>query len=448
MKRVGLLFNFDWDALGFAQSATQFEFDEAGFDLFSFPSNAHLLTFDMRRFARTQAKRGRRRGWAGVVSHHEQFGALAAALVAEELGLPGTPVLAVLAAQHKLYARQVLQTVAPEANLAFAPLQSEYGGSIPAGIHYPAFVKPLKAAFSVLARSVANHAELHAHTRFGRRELWVIRRLVEPFERVLQERLPSAGTAHRMLLEEPLPKNTPQFNLDGYVSNGQARAIGVVDAVMYPGSQAFMRWQFPSRLGADIQARALDVASRFLRAIGFTHGCFNMEFFYDETSGRLAVIEFNPRLASQFSDLYQRVLGLDVHALSLALAMGEDPAQLACKVPTAGAAASLVYRTFPGQAVPHMPSPQQEAHFAHAYPDALLFAYPRQGRELARDYKWLGSWRHGIVHLGGRDEQHLRDRVLQASALLGWTAPYTDQLASAGRIPPTSAQLSPTGALP
>ncbi len=448
MKRVGLLFNYDWDALGFAQSAAQFEFDEAGFDLFSFPSNAHLLTFDMRRFAHKQAQRGKRRGWAGVVSHHEQFGALAAALVAEELGLPGTPVLAVLAAQHKLVARQVLQTVAPEANLAFAPLLSEYGGAIPADIHYPAFVKPVKAAFSVLAREVANHTELHAHTRFGRRELWVIRRLVEPFERVLQERMPSAGTAHRMLLEEPLPKNTPQFNLDGVVFKGEARAIGVVDAVMYPGSQAFMRWQFPSRLGADIQARALDVASRFLRAIGFTHGCFNMEFFYDDTSGRLAVIEFNPRLASQFSDLYQRVLGLDVHALSLALALGEDPAQVARKAPTAGAAASLVYRTFPGQAVPNLPSPQQEAQFAHTYPDALLFAYPRQGRELARDYKWLGSWRHGIVHLGGRDEQHLRERALQASAMLGWTAPYTDQLASAGLLLPSSAQLSPTGALP
>ena len=71
MKRVGLLFNYDWDALGFAQSSAQFEFDEAGFDLFSFPSNAHLLTFDMRRFAQQQAKRGKRRGWAGVVSHHE-----------------------------------------------------------------------------------------------------------------------------------------------------------------------------------------------------------------------------------------------------------------------------------------------------------------------------------------------------------------------------------------
>jgi len=91
---------------------------------------------------------------------------------------------------------------------------------------------------------------------------------------------------------------------------------------MYPGTQAFMRWQFPSRLPAAVQARALDVARRFLAAVGFTHGLFNMEFFHDPASDRIAVIEFNPRLASQFSDLYRRVRGLDPHAMALALALG------------------------------------------------------------------------------------------------------------------------------
>ena len=434
--RIGVLFNYDWDAIAFARSGSQFDYDTAGFDLFSFPSNAALIGFDLNRFAAAQARRGARRGvrrgaqsgWAGVVSHHEQFGALAAALVAEKLGLPGTSVTAVLAAQHKLHARRVMQEVAPEANLAFAPLDAEYGADVPQGLSYPSFVKPVKAAFSVLAREVKSRDELQAHTRFGWRELWVIRRLVEPFERVLKERLPEAGSAHRMLLEEPLPVDTPQFNLDGWVFNGQAHALGVVDAVMYPGSQAFMRWQFPSRLGADIQARALDVASRFLRAIGFTHGCFNMEFFYDARSGRLAVIEFNPRLASQFSDLYRRVLGIDAHALSIALALGQDPLQMPRSVPTAGAAASMVYRTFPGEPMPQMPGKRQLAEFAQRYPDAFVFAYPRQAHDLARDFKWLGSWRHGIIHIDGRDEQHMRERCLQASALLGWTAPYADQL--------------------
>ena len=426
--RIGLLFNYDWDALGYARQAGQFRFDTAGFDLFSFPSNARLVGFDLQRFAAAQARRGARKGWAGVVSNHEQFGALAAALVAEKLGLSGTAPEAVLAAQHKLHARRVLQQVAPEANLRFTELDACYGGDIPQDLPYPAFVKPVKAAFSVLARAVRNRAELHAHTRFGRRELWVIRRLVEPFERVLHERLPGAGSAHRMMLEEPLPPHTPQFNLDGWVFGGQAHALGVVDAVMYPGTQSFMRWEYPSRLGATIQQRALAVAQKFLAAIGFTHGLFNMEFFFDPATDRLAVIEFNPRLASQFSDLYRRVLGVDAHAMSLALALGQDPASLPRSEPTAGAAASLVYRTFSADDVPAMPSPRQVAELERQYPDSMLFTYPKAGHSLARDFKWLGSHRYGIIHLDGRDEHQLRERCLRASALLGWTAPYADQL--------------------
>ena len=429
--RLGLLFDYDWDAAGFAALGSQAHFDRAGFDLFSFPSNAHLISFDLLRFARRQAALGRQRGWAGVLSHHEQFGALAAAMVAEELGLPGATPQSVLAVQHKLYARQVLQRVAPEANVAYAALDVRYGQDIPAGLAYPAFAKPVKAAFSVLAREVRSRAELQAHTRFGRRELWVIRRLVEPFERVLQARLPEAGTAHRLMLEEPLPLSTPQYNLDGWVAGGQIHQLGVVDAIMYPGTQAFMRWEHPSRLAVTVQQRALAVAQKFLAAIGYTHGFFNMEFFHDPATDRLAVIEFNPRLASQFADLYRRVQGRDAHAMSLALALGDDPAAAPRSEPTAGAAASQVYRCFDPAARVAMPGPAQQAALARAYPDALLFCYPKNGHALARDFKWLGSHRYGIVHLGGRDAVELRERTLQASRLLGWTAPYADQLAPA-----------------
>lgn len=440
--RIGVLFNYDWDRLGFDRHAAQHRFDDAGFDLFSFPSNARLVGFDLTRFANAQARRGRRRGWAGVVSHHEQFGALAAALVAEALGLPGTRPEAVLAAQHKLHARRVLQQVAPECNVPFSSLDAEYGDDIPEGLSYPCFVKPVKAAFSVLARTVHHRAELQAHTRFGARELWVIRRLVEPFERIARERLPEAGTAHRMLLEEPLPVHMPQFNLDGWMYNGRAHAMGVVDAVMYPGTQAFMRWEHPSKLPAQAQARALDVAQRFLRAVGFTYGVFNMEFFYDAATDKLAVIEFNPRLASQFSDLYLRVQGIDPHAMSLALALGEDPGELPRTEPRGGAAASFVYRAFPGDVPPEMPSTGQMAAMRRQFPESMLFCYPRSGHALDRDFKWLGCWRYGILHLHGRDEHDLRERCLRASELLGWPAPYADQLGSARYSAPWGAALS------
>lgn len=441
--RLGLLFNHDWDALGFARQSAAFDFDEAGFDLFSFPSNARLIGFDLQRFADQQARRAKARGWAGVTSQHEQFGALAAALTAEAAGLPGTPVAAVLACQHKLHARRVLARVCPDATLPFAPLDAEYGGPVPErlpdGLAYPAYVKPVKAAFSVLARQVDSRADLHRHTRFGRRELWVIRRLVEPFERVARQRLPEAGSAHRLLLEAPV--HAPQFNLDGWVYRGQAHALGVVDAVMYPGTQAFMRWDHPSRLGADVQARALAVAQRFLAAVGFDHGLFNMEFFFDAANDRLTVIEFNPRLASQFSDLYLRTQGRDPHAMALALALDQDPAALPRQAPVGGAAASLVYRALRPGGTPAMPTATQRAALQRQFPDALLFTYPRSGHALARDFKWLGSHRYGIVHLHGNDAAHLAQRARASSALLGWPAPMLDQ----GADQPSPAAAGHTG---
>lgn len=447
VPRVGVLFHHDWDALGFFRSRTRYAMATAGFDLFRFPENARLIGLDLTRWARRLARRADREGWAAVVSHHEQFGALLAAMVAEQAGLPGTAPEAVLAIQHKLHARRVLEDVAPEANLGYTLLEAEYGGPLPPDLPLPAYVKPVKAAFSVLARQVDTRADLMAHTRFGWREAWVIRHLVEPFDRVCRQRLPAAGSAHRMLLETPVSPQTPQYNLDGWVHRGEVHLLGVVDALMYPGTQAFMRWQLPSRLPMKVQQRALDVARRFLKAVGFTHGFFNMEFFFEPSTSQLSVIEFNPRLASQFSDLYQRTTGRDPHAMSLALGCGRDPRDVPASPPTAGVAASLVYRTFPGEPLPRLPDAAGQRALAVRFPDALLFTYPRSGHGLQRDFKWLGSWRHGIVHLEGRDETVLRERAERASALLGWTAPWADlQPRRLARLVPPHATVAEPGA--
>ena len=419
-----VLFNYDWDQVGFARNAQTYPFESAGFDLFNFPSNAQLLGFDLQRFVDRLARRARRRGWTAVASNHEQFGALAAALLAERMGWPGTPVAAVLACQHKLYARQMLQDVCPEANCAFTSLDADYGAPVPAGLHYPAFVKPVKAAFSVLARVVHSQAELQAHTRFGFWELWVIRHLVEPFERVSQARQPQAGSAHRLLLEEPV--SGAQYNLDGYVFAGDVRPLGVVDAIHYPGTQAFMRFEYPSGLKQAVQQRALAVARRFLTHVGFTHGLFNMEFFYNEATDRLTVIEFNPRMAAQFSDLYLRVRGIDLHRYALALAHGQDPASLPLVAPTAGAAASFVYRSFLPDTLVRQPTAAQKTALFAAYPQALLFEFPKTPGQTKRDFKWLGSYRYGILHQAAADATALRRDCEHASHLLGWPAPYAE----------------------
>ncbi len=423
-----VLFNYDWDKIGFGKVAKQWPQRSAGFDLFSSPSNARLAWFDMDRFCSLAAVKAKIYGARAVVSNHEQFGALCAALVAEKMRWPGTPVEAVLACQHKLYARQVLQRIAPEANIQFRRLEAEYGGDIPGDLAYPAFVKPVKAAFSVLAKQVNSHRELVEHTRFAPWELWVIRHLVEPFEKILRRRLPAAGTAHSLILEKP--QRGRQYCLDGYFFNGSYRRLGFVDAIMYPGTDAFMRFDYPSHLPERARRQADAVASRFMQAVGFTHGIFNMEFIHDENSGQIKVIEFNPRMAAQFSDLYERVDGLSLHAVAMALSHGVDPQTISTCEPTANCAASFAYRSFGAPAAAPTPGDSGLLAFNKAFPDGLLFQFPKLTSQIQRDLKWLGSYRYGIMHLGGVDPNDLRRRCEYASSLLGWPAPYVEDTTS------------------
>ncbi len=416
--QVLTLFGYDWDALAIAERQDRYRLLHAGFDLFSFPQNARLLWFDIQAWVDGLARRHQGQ-LAGVVSHNEQFGALAAALLAERMGLPGTAPDAILRCQHKLAMRELLQEVAPAANLPFFLLPFEYGEAPPEALEYPLFVKPIKAAYSVLARRVASREELAALTRFGRFETWIIRRLVKPFDDVADQRVHFPVNANHMLAEQPF--SGAQFNLDGYLIAGELRPLGVVDSIMYRGTQAFLRFSYPSKLPEAVQQRAIDVARRFLKAAGFTHGFFNMEFFYDSATDALKVIEFNPRLASQLADLYHRVTGQDVYTMAIALACGHDPAKLPRLPPRGGAAASFVFRRFDGQAPPAA-SPPGLAWLRRAHPDALLLRFPRHGASLARELKWLGSHRYAVLHLHGRDEADLFERFQEACARLGWPA--------------------------
>jgi len=109
--RPKLLFLFPecWDrsALrGATPLRDEFEVLSEGFDLFRFPENARLLWLDARAYIDRLVHRYRRAGIAGVVSTNAQYGALIAARLARELGLPGTDPLAVVRGQHKILARQ------------------------------------------------------------------------------------------------------------------------------------------------------------------------------------------------------------------------------------------------------------------------------------------------------------------------------------------------------
>lgn len=423
-RRVGLLFDQDHDALAHARlERSGLRFERCGFPAGGLLGKFGMPAFDFERYAEVQAAAARRRGWDAVLSHHEFQGALGAALVAERCGLPGTSPVSIIACQHKGYMRQLLQQVCPEANVeyrAFDPLQAADAAD---ALCYPCHVKPARGTFSILARRVDDRAAFERLTGFGPLTRWSLRRMLGPFERIVTERLPAAGSALRLLVEEPLPGS--QHNLDGWVDERGVHLLGVVDAHCYPGTQAFQRWHYPSALPSTVQREAATVAQRFLRAAGFTRGLFNMEFMHEPRTGRVAVLEFNPRLSSQFGDLYRLVDGIDPHALAIALALGDDVGRLPRTEPAAAVAASLVWRSFSPRHPPRLPGRRARAALAQAFPDATLLTYSPSFSLFSRGMRWLDSHRYGVVNLGASDPEQLAARAAAVAALLGWpNAPY------------------------
>lgn len=408
VKNILVLFPKDWDRieLDHPRYRAGFRFFYEGFDLFRFPDNARLLTFDVRRELDRLVRKYRGR-IDGVVSNNEHFGTLIAAVLAQRLGLPGADPAVIIAAQHKYYSRCLQQRIVPEATPRFEALPYEDGIRNPPGIGFPCFVKPVKATYSVLARRIDSFAQLRALMDFSPLERLILRKLVQPFDDLMRIHTPFTIGARAMIAEGIL--DGVQVNIDGYVHNGRVTVLGIVDEVMYPGTQAFMRFEYPSQLAPDLRQRMVALTEKLLTGLDYSHGFFNIELIVDARSGAIQIVEINPRMAAQIANLYRRVDGCDPYGMLLDLAVGEAP-RSASGGGEFRAAASFVFRRFDGRGAGHVPTAAQIAAMHSRYPDARLILYLKRGAGLAREMKWLGSHRYAVLNLGGRDAADLHQR--------------------------------------
>ena len=159
------------------------------------------------------------------------------------------------------------------------------------------------------------------------------------------------------------------------------------------------------RLGLD--PTAVDaLAQRLVEGIGFTDGVFNVEMRIDPVSGKPRVIEINPRAAGQFFDLFERVDGYSLFEAMLDVHAGRDPV-VRHREGRQKVAASFVLRDLTGEGLSHWPGRGEIARLTDAHPDAHIMVYRKRGADLAREMKWLGSYRYGVFNLGAESLEAL-----------------------------------------
>ena len=129
---------------------------------------------------------------------------------------------------------------------------------------------------------------------------------------------------------------------------------------MFPNTLSFQRFEYPSALASEVQDRMAAVARAVISGIGFDHGLFNVEMMYDAAKDSIRIIEINPRMASQFADLYEKVDGTNTYQVLVDLALGVAPT-LKRRQGKYRFAASCVMRTFENAFVARVPDAREIA---------------------------------------------------------------------------------------
>lgn len=137
-----------------------------------------------------------------------------------------------------------------------------------------------------------------------------------------------------------------------------------------------------------------------MHSIGFNHGLFNVEMFYDAQTNAIYIIEINPRMCPQFADLMEKVNGVNTYEIALAIASGTPPT-IHRAAPKYRAATSFKLRIFEDHLVEAVPNAAELAAFSARFPDARLKVLCSEGRRLSDGLQDGKSYRYAVLNLGG-----------------------------------------------
>ena len=150
----------------------------------------------------------------------------------------------------------------------------------------------------------------------------------------------------------------------------------------------------------------VEIARRVMLALGFDHGQFNIEFIYNPPADTIHIIEINPRMSSQFADLFEKVDGTNSYSVLLDLALGNKP-QVNSRRGKHSTAFSCVLRTFQNQRILKLPSRDEIRKLQTEFPDMRIEILATEGRKLSQQMQDTCSYRYGLLNIRGTGQEEI-----------------------------------------
>jgi len=337
----------------------------------------------------------------------------------DRFGLRGPSFESLLRCEHKYWSRVEQRAVVPEHIPRFV-LVDPYNitSSADIGLDYPFWIKPVRAYSSLLGFLVKDDTDLRRaleKTRTG------LDRVADPFNYLLGfADLPddiAEADGHHCVAEEIISSEN-QCTLEGYVYDGEPVVYGVVDSVRAEGGSSFVRYQYPSMLPRRVQDRMIVAAHKIMRRVGYDDAPFNMEFFYDEDTDDVWVLEVNTRFSGAHSPLFQMVEGTPHNEVAVELALGRRPDYPRGEGKFA-VAAKFMLRRFEDGTITATPTDEELALARSEFPELHFELRVTPGTVLENMVEQDSySYEYAVAYLGGMDEVDLEAKYERLLGML------------------------------
>lgn len=333
-------------------------------------------------------------------------------MLCERRGLPTAGLAATLRCEHKYWSRRLQAEVAPEDTPDFMPVDPRAPDAAEGvDLEPPYWLKPVKSYSSHLSFRIEDDQDLEqALAELDRR----IDRVGRPFQWTLEQldELPDdvavvPGT--HAIAEQPI--DGQQCTVEGYVLDGEVSVHGVFDIHRLANGSSFSHYRYPSLLPEPATERMHRIAADLLDRAAFRNGAWNIEFFHDPEAGRTWILEVNPRISQEHTDLTAWVDGTSNLEVMVSMALGRQPRL----TPGSGehdVAVKRFLRTIEDGTVVRVPSAAEIADVESRFAPCRISIEVHEGDRLSElEEQESYSYELAYVYLAGNDDAELTRRL-------------------------------------
>ncbi len=262
-----------------------------------------------------------------VITYFDFPASLMMPVIAKKYNLHGPSIESVLKCEHKYWGRLEQKKVVPGAIpsfKAFDPNDKKAWQKI--DFKPPFWIKPVKSYHSYLAYQITDEDSFRKAIAEVKENIGYF---TEPFCELLKKyNVPDKLSPMNKTMFAETQIGGLQGTVEGYVYDDEVIIYGIVDTIKEKDCPSLARYKYPSTFPYEVQYRMAELSRRVIEQIGLNYCAFNIEYFYDEETNDIYLLEVNPRMSQSHAYMFEKVHGISHHHVITNLALGKRPKPL------------------------------------------------------------------------------------------------------------------------